>query len=533
MEKNIEKQNTKRRSTFAVLFYINRTKVRKDGMCQLLCKVSIDAEWAQIGTKVSVNPAIWNPEKGRADGRSENAVTVNRAINDLTSEIAGHYERIKNSLGFITAELVKNAVKGIGQKPLTLLALFREHNEEFKKRVGIDRIQETYDSYLRSYKHLSAFVREKRGVEDVTLRSLDRVFYDDFEVFLRTVRNLKPKSVHEHLYRLKKLTMRAVSQGTLRRDPYCRLHPELPKRKSRHMKLEDLKTLMTTPVKKPQLQFVRDMFIFSTFTGLAYADLKKLSVNDITQAKDGIWWIHIHRQKTDTLSSVRLLDIPLQIIEKYRNLRTGDRVFNIYTRRYFIQLTRELGRVYGFDLTFHQARHNYGTHITLSLGVPIETVSRMMGHTSISTTQIYAQVTDTKVDEDMKRLRATGFETGLLCVKRISLQRKNETRKRKPYETRKRRNDLPEPQAVSPHLINEEGLYPALFLPASLVGIVQNLHDIGLFVKSLPLNHVVRDHTECTVFLQCAPAYPQDFGKFLVRKETFTIEKGSRHILHR
>lgn len=100
MEKNIEKQNTKRRSTFAVLFYINRTKVRKDGMCQLLCKVSIDAEWAQIGTKVSVNPAIWNPEKGRADGRSENAVTVNRAINDLTSEIAGHYERIKKQPGF-------------------------------------------------------------------------------------------------------------------------------------------------------------------------------------------------------------------------------------------------------------------------------------------------------------------------------------------------------------------------------------------------------------------------------------------------
>lgn len=107
MEKNTEKQNVKRRSTFAVLFYINRTKVRKDGMCQLLCKVSIDAEWAQIGTKVSVNPGIWNPEKGRADGRSENAVTVNRAIDDLTREIAGHYERIKNSLGFITAELVK------------------------------------------------------------------------------------------------------------------------------------------------------------------------------------------------------------------------------------------------------------------------------------------------------------------------------------------------------------------------------------------------------------------------------------------
>ena len=301
MKRNTDNMEIKRRSTFAILFYINRTKVRKDGTCQLLCKISIDAKWEQIGTKVSVNPAIWNPEKGRADGRSENAITVNRAIDDLTKEIKEHYRRIKNSLGFITAEQVKNAVMGVGQKPLTLLALFREHNEEFKKRIGVDRIKESYDSYLRSYKHLSAFVQEKRGVEDVLLRSLDRVFYDDFELFLRTDRNLSPKSVHEHLYRLKKMTMRAVSQGTIRRDPYCRLHPELPKRKSRHLKLEDLKTLLTTPVEKPQLQFVRDMFIFSTFTGLAYTDLKKLRVNDITQSEDGSWWIHIHRQKTGTL----------------------------------------------------------------------------------------------------------------------------------------------------------------------------------------------------------------------------------------
>lgn len=405
MRNNRDNQDTKRRSTFAILFYINRTKIRKDGTCQLLCKVSIDAEWEQIGTKASVNPNIWNPETGRADGRSENAVTVNRAIDELTREITNHYNHIKKSLGFVTAELVKNAVKGIGQKPVTLLALFREHNEEFKKRIGVDRIKETFDSYQRSYKHLAAFVQEKKGVEDITLRSLDKVFYDDFEIFLQTDCKMKPKTVHEHLYRLKKMTMRAVSQGTLRRDPYCRLHPELPKRKSRHLKLEDLKTLMSTQIDKPNLQRVRDWFIFSTFTGLAYADLKRLSVNDITQAEDGSWWIHIKRQKTDTPSVIKLLDVPLRIIEKYKHERQGDKVFNLYTREYLIRLTRELGEEYGFYLTFHKARHNFGTHMTLSLGVPLETVSKMMGHTNITTTQIYAQVTDKKVDEDMKRLK--------------------------------------------------------------------------------------------------------------------------------
>lgn len=402
MKRNTDNTEIRRRSTFAILFYINRTKVRKDGTCQLLCKISIDAKWEQIGTKVSVNPGIWNPEKGRADGRSENAITVNRAIDDLTREIREHYRRIKNSLGFITAEQVKNAVLGIGQKPLTLLALFREHNEEFRKRVGVDRIKESYDSYQRSYKHLLAFVREKRGVEDVLLRNLDRVFYDDFELFLRTDRCLSPKTVHEHLYRLKKMTMRAVSQGTIRRDPYSRLHPELPKRKSRHLRLEDLKTLLTTPVEKPQLQFVRDMFIFSTFTGLAYADLKRLTVNDITQSEDGSWWIHIHRQKTGTLSSVRLLDIPLKIIEKYREQRQDDKVFNLYKREYFIMLTHKLGEVYGFELTFHVARHTFATTVTLANDVALQNVSKMLGHSSTRMTQHYARVLDNSIMKDMQ-----------------------------------------------------------------------------------------------------------------------------------
>lgn len=176
MEKN---KDMKRRSTFAVLFYINRTKIRKDGLCQLLCKVSIDAEAAQIGTKVAVDPAIWNPTAGRADGRSRNANEVNRAIDALTEEIKTHYKRINQSLGFVTAELVKNAVKGIGQKPLTLLALFREHNEEFRKRVGIDRTKETYGCYVRSYNHLRDFVQQRCGQEDITLRSLDREFYSE------------------------------------------------------------------------------------------------------------------------------------------------------------------------------------------------------------------------------------------------------------------------------------------------------------------------------------------------------------------
>lgn len=185
----------KRRSTFSLLFYINRTKVRKDGTCKLLCKVSIDAKSAPININAFVDPSLWNPETKRANGRSENARTVNQAIEKLTEKITGHYRHIRKSLGFVTAELVKNAVEGIGQKPFTLLALFREHNEEFRKRVGVDRKEETYESYENSYNILASFVKKRKEKEDVALRSLDREFYDDFEIFLRTDREMKPKTV--------------------------------------------------------------------------------------------------------------------------------------------------------------------------------------------------------------------------------------------------------------------------------------------------------------------------------------------------
>ncbi len=397
---------TKKRSTFAILFYINRTKVRQDGTCQLLCRVSIDAQAAQIGTKITVDPALWDAKQAKATGRSRNALAVNRGIELLTEKISQHYKQIRTSLGFVTAELVKNALKGIAQKPVTLIKLFEEHNAEFFKRVGVDRKKEAYDIYVLSCKYLSEYIRKQYNSEDVSLRSLNLDFYDGFDLFLRTDRGLSQKTIHQHLYNLKKISRRAFNQGTLRRDPFMKLFPELPRSRSRHTKLEELQAIMQCQPERANLRFIRDLFVFSTFTGLCYADLKRLSDQHIKVKPDGSLWIEMERQKTGTECRVRLMDIPLKIMEKYRPERKNGHIFNVYCRDWHYKLTKELGTQCGIkELTFHKARHNFGTHITLSQGVPIETVSRMMGHKSISTTQKYAKVTDTKVAEDMKRLR--------------------------------------------------------------------------------------------------------------------------------
>ena len=339
----------KHRNTFAILFYINRTKIRKDGMCQLLCKISINAEAEQVGTKVSVDPSLWDATKGCATGRSRNALEVNDAIGKLTRKITDHYNLIRGSLGFVTAELVKNALKGIAQKPHTLMKLFEEHNDEFKQRVGVDRKKEMYDVYRLSYSHLSVFLRKKYDVEDVSLRSLDLDFYDAYDLFLRTDKGMQQKTVHEHMTILKKITRRAFNQGTVRRDPYMTLHPALPQLRSRHLKMEELERIMNYVPDRENLRRVRDWFIFSTFTGLAYADLRRLSEDDIVPAEDGSLCIDFHRKKTGTDFRVRLMDIPLKIIEKYRPERTGKRIFNTYCRRYMYKLVKELGELCGID----------------------------------------------------------------------------------------------------------------------------------------------------------------------------------------
>ncbi len=202
------------------------------------------------------------------------------------------------------------------------------------------------------------------------------------------------------------MTRRAVSEGTLRHDPFHTLHPSLPPLRSRHLKLEELERLMTYIPQRENLRRVRDWFLFSTFTGLAYADLRRLSDEHIVTAADGSRWIEMKRKKTGTDFRVRLLDVPLRIIEKYRPERKDKRIFVTYGRGYLYRLIKELGELCGIEgLHYHQSRHNFGTHITLSMGVPIESVSKMMGHTRRSTTEIYAKVTDRKVDEDMKQLR--------------------------------------------------------------------------------------------------------------------------------
>lgn len=320
-EINKRQGRNKQRSTFAILFYINRTKARKDGSCQLLCRLTIDTDVAQIGTKVTVDPSVWDGKAGRTIGKSKRALEVNQAIKVLSDKITDHYHQIQESLGFVNAEMIKNALLGVNQKQITLVKLFKEHNEEYEKRIGVDRVRESLYGYIRTLELLRLFLEEKYEQEDISLRSLNLTFIDAFDLYLRSERLLGQHSISNHLIYLKKMTRRAVSQGTLKRDPFSTFIPEQPERKCRHLTAEELERLMSIHIDEDNIRHTRDMFVFSTFTGLAYSDLYNLSEEHLKAESDGSLWIHIKRQKTKTACCIRLLELPLKIMDKYKNER--------------------------------------------------------------------------------------------------------------------------------------------------------------------------------------------------------------------
>ena len=403
--KNNDNLNKKRRSTFTVLFYVNRDKVKQNGLCPVMGRITIDTKVAQFSTKVDVDSTLWNTKTGRAIGKSSQAILVNRAIDRLTQEINKFYTEMVDKQGYVTAELVKNALNGIGRKQEMLLKLFNEHNQEFKLRVGVNRVEDTYSSYLHSYHHLLNFISQKYGIEDIALDKLNLNFIDAYDFYLRVDRQMKQSTIVGHLIILKKMIRRAIHQGILNRDPFVNYIAEQPEKMCRHLKSEEIDKIMQVHIASKKVCHTRDMFIFCCFTGLSYSDLRNLSQEHLTTQVDGSLWISIKRQKTKGECNIRLLDIPKQIIDKYKDDRKSDKVFNMISLNCICKNLEKIAVLCDIEhITFHMARHNFGIHITLSQGVPIETVSRMMGHRSIATTQIYAKITNKKVNEDMKLL---------------------------------------------------------------------------------------------------------------------------------
>lgn len=397
-----------------VSFYLKRegnterTETNPDAVFPIVGKIIIGNTIAQFGSKLKIEERLWSVKSGRAMGKSRVAVELNREINKINLSIHTHYKDILKRTGKVTAIEVKNAFQGIATAQKTLLVLFGEMMEDFKGRIGIDRAQSTYKQYEVLYKQLKQFLREEYHVEDIPLTELDLPFIEALNFFFRVKRKMKPRTVKARIVLLNKVIRLALHRRIITRPPFDGFELEKTELKNKSLTNDELDLLMKTPLKSGTQRFIRDMFLFSTFTGLAYADVHKLSWKDIIAEDDGSLWISANRQKSHTEFNVKLLNIPIRIMEYYKGLASDGKVFPHMSLGQVNVGLKRIARNCGINriLSYHMARYTFASQICLSQGVPIESVSRMLGHKHIETTQRYARLNNEKIGNDMQQLSA-------------------------------------------------------------------------------------------------------------------------------
>lgn len=394
------------RSTFKILFYLKKNNLRPDGTVPVMGRITVDGTISQFSCKMTVPPNLWDTKVGRLTGKSTLAVKTNIALDKIRVDINRHYQEVMQADGFATADKVKNAYLGLGVKRDTFLTLFAKHNQEFSRKVGYNRAQGTYSKYCTLYKHMESYIKQEYKRNDIFLKELNLAFINGFEHYLRTERSCSTNTIWMYMIGVKHIVAIARNSGQLAINPFAGylISPE-PKDRG-FLSKEELNLLVNAKMKNAQHELVRDLFVFSCFCGLSYSDVKNLTKDNLKTSFDGHLWIITRRQKTNTDSSIRLLEVPKRIIEKYKGYCRDNRLFPVPSNSACNNILKQIAKQCGIKtrLTYHVSRHTFGTLLTISQGVPIETVSRMMGHTNIKTTQIYAKITKEKISQDMEIL---------------------------------------------------------------------------------------------------------------------------------
>lgn len=395
------------RSTFKVLFYLKR-QAEQNGKAPIMGRITINGTISQFSCKLSISPKLWDTKANKASGKSVVAQRINEKLENIKTNIGKQYQRICDRDSYVTAEKVKNAWLGFGDGYQLLLQTFDEYLNDFEKnRVGKDRKASTLENYRKQYRRLAAFLQYEYKVEDIPFRELKREFIEKYVVYLSTVRGMLPGTLPNAIKKLKLMTYTAFKNGWIASDPFAGFRVAAKYRDRRFLSESELQAVMDVQVPNYKTAIVRDIFVFCCFTGLAYVDVQKLSHDDIHTDDRGDMWIIDNRAKTGTQFRVKLRPVAKELVERYRRLKLPDnKVFPVKDCDSMDMSLRHVARHAGlsFNPTMHVARHTFATTVTLSQGVPLETVSKMLGHKHITTTQIYAKITNDKIGRDMDAL---------------------------------------------------------------------------------------------------------------------------------
>lgn len=398
------------RTTLSLLFSLRKPKNYRSGEMPIYLRLTVDGKRTEFAVSWKCYPEKWDTATGRAMGSKADARTLNAYLDGIQFKIHELFRRMSEADETVTAETLKSHFIGKEEKARTLLSEFEDHNKKMCNLVGQEFEKSTLQRYETCLMHTKDFMLLQYNVSDIPVTKINFAFLNDFEYYLRSVRKCGNNSAIKYIKNFGKIIRICLGNGWLTIDPYLNYKPKQKAVYREVLTKEELDRLTKKKFSVERLSTVRDMFVFCCYTGLAYVDVHKLKRSELVRGIDGDLWIYTSRQKTDTLSRIPVLPVALSIINAYNDhpqCVVKDTLLPVMSNQKMNAYLKEIADLCNISklLTFHIARHTFATTVTLNNGVPIESVAKMMGHTSIKTTQIYAKVMDHKISEDMQLLK--------------------------------------------------------------------------------------------------------------------------------
>ncbi|MEO2073112.1 MAG: site-specific integrase [Zunongwangia sp.] len=402
----------KNRSTFSLIFWVCSSRI-KNNQVPIYARITVNGKRANISIQRRVNSTDWDAARGIMKGTRQESKLLNKYLDQVRSKIYTAYEDLLSENKMVTAQAIKNRYLGEDKFYRSLQELFEYHNEISRHSISAHTLRH----YKVTQGYLQKFLRAKFNLEDFRLIDLNFSFIKDFEFFIKSYqptdhqRKMGHNTAMKHLQRLRKMVTMAYHHEWIPKDPFVRFKSSYVKKRREFLTREELHSIEDFQSSINRLNIVKDIFLFSCYTGLSYIDITKLTMDNIGMDFDGNQWIETERQKTKTALKIPLLNQAKDILKRYQDHPKtvhSKTLLPRYSNQKLNSYLKEIADFCGIKkhLTFHIARHTFATTITLTNGVPIETVSKLLGHTKLATTQIYARVVDKKVKDDMAMLNA-------------------------------------------------------------------------------------------------------------------------------
>lgn len=395
--------------TYSLIFYAKKTKGNSK-ISAIYMRITVDGKRTEISTGKTIKTSEWNSKSSKMSGRNSLAKNLNSFLEGLRTEVFESYIYLTNNRKMITCESLKNRFLRIDERKITLVDAFKDHNDQIKELIGKGFAHGTWQRYETSLRHTQQFMKWKYNISDIYVSEITPLFVTDYEFFLKTVRNCANNSAVKYIKNFQKIINICLDNEWMTKNPFANYKSRIIVNDVRFLTEAELEIIKDKNFKVERLRIVRDIFLFCCFTGLAYSDVKKLSNENIVNGSNGEKWIKIKRTKTKVESSIPILPIALDILEFYRTNHkciSDEKLLPVYSNQKINEYLKEITALceLDFDISFHTARHTFATSVTLNNGVPIETVSKMLGHTNIRMTQHYAKIQDRKIGEDMDLLK--------------------------------------------------------------------------------------------------------------------------------